>query len=212
MGNQLSVLAHAVALKLEMREIYGIQTNIQVRHRGTRHFHLKRLDRFDFFQADNNEYIERHEEQERIFNETELKKLYRIREGEFYNDKARGRIQTSLRMFRELLIQTNSTNNSSHYSSTSSTDESTLQKPNKQNSISVPHLSVESSIGEYLVNKCYSKIQNLFQLDEKCCNAIPDPNESTFVRYPLILPNQTTTLSSLFILLIYSLVDICSLS
>ena len=39
----------------------------------------------------------------------------------------------------------------------------------------------------------------------------PDPNESTFVRYPLILPDQATTLSSLCILLTYSLVDISSL-
>ena len=118
------------------------------------------MDEFDFFQADNNEYIERHEDQERTLNETELEQLYRIREGEFYNDKARRRIQTSLKMFRALLIRSNSTNNSRHYSSASSTNESTLQKSNKQNSISVPHLSVESFIGEYLVNKYYNEIQH----------------------------------------------------
>eukprot|EP00980_Cylindrotheca_fusiformis_P012719 scaffold3108_cov152-Cylindrotheca_fusiformis.AAC.10 len=202
LGNHLSSIAHGRGIQLYALEVFGLETNLLLRHQvlpdgitsnpkwePTKQT-LQRCFNFsdwDFSRGGRwKEFDERRRQQERWLDFLNMKKLDSINgrrmNGLFFKDNQPIRaddIDRSLETFLQQL---------------SRKDRPTLPLSAK---ISLPFLLSESLDNNLLVDRYYGYFQNFFKLDQSCCgNVEPEADESVFHfrNFETEMPNHKGTL------------------
>ena len=195
MGNHLSTMAHGYGLQLELQRVYGIETQLILRHQMTdgvdnpkwlsssRTFKqcFPKLRSLDYSQANTAEFDQRLKQITQVFSTKEQQLLDGINGKvlDMYEEITDDHIRSSLEFFL-----------SQFRNQTRQSQLALLLPPNA--TISLPFLRSWTLASNYMINKYYTEIRDWFQFEthSACCRDLPDPNEVVFVRMDTKSPND----------------------